>query len=71
VTTPTLVLHGEADPLVKLAAGQATAAAISGARLVTYPGWGHDFPMGLLETMADEIAAHAGNASPTLTEAAQ
>ena len=71
VTTPTLVLHGEADPLVKLAAGQATAAAISGARLVTYPGWGHDFPMGLLETMADEIAAHAGNASPSLTEAAQ
>jgi hypothetical protein len=35
VRTPTLVLHGEDDPLVKLAAGEDTARHISGARLVT------------------------------------
>lgn len=59
VRTPTLVLHGEADPLVKLAGGEATAAAISGARLVTVPGWGHDLPVALVPRLASEIAAHA------------
>jgi pimeloyl-ACP methyl ester carboxylesterase len=59
VRTPTLVLHGEADPLVKLAGGEATAKAISGARLVTVPGWGHDLPVPLIPRIAGEIAAHA------------
>lgn len=59
VRTPTLVLHGEADPLVKLPGGEATAAAIPGARLVTIPGWGHDLPLKLVPRLADEIAAHA------------
>jgi len=59
VRTPTLVLHGEADPLVKLAGGEATAKAISGARLVTYPGWGHDIPLPLIPRIAGEIAGHA------------
>ena len=59
VRVPTLVLHGEADPLVKLAGGEATAAAISGARLVTIPGWGHDLPVQLIPRLAGEIAGHA------------
>jgi pimeloyl-ACP methyl ester carboxylesterase len=59
VRTPTLVLHGQADPLVKLPAGEATAAAISGARLVTIPGWGHDLPLKLVPRLASEIAGHA------------
>ncbi|MEM1195558.1 MAG: alpha/beta hydrolase [Pseudomonadota bacterium] len=71
VTTPTLVMHGEDDPLVKCAAGQATAAAIPGARLVTIPGWGHDFPLELVDRIADEIAAHAASASPKALEAAE
>ncbi len=62
VTTPTLVLHGEDDPLVKLEGGKATAAAIPGAVLKTFPGWGHDLPMELVDTMADEIAEHAHGA---------
>ncbi len=59
VTTPTLVLHGEADPLVKLEAGEETAASIPGARLVTIPGWGHDLPVELIDRLADEVAGHA------------
>ena len=59
VTTPTLVLHGEDDPLVKLEAGQDTAKHIPGAKLVTIPGWGHDLPMELVDRLADEIALHA------------
>lgn len=59
VKAPTLVLHGEDDPLVKVAGGRATAAAIPGAKIRTIPGWGHDIPLALVDTLADEIAAHA------------
>lgn len=59
VRTPTLVLHGEDDPLVKLAAGEDTAQHIAGARLVTIPGWGHDLPIPLVPRLAGEIAGHA------------
>ena len=59
VSTPTLVMHGEADPLVKLEAGEDTARHISGARLVTIPGWGHDLPIALVPRIASEIASHA------------
>ena len=59
VRVPTLVLHGEADPLVKLEAGEDTARHISGARLVTSPGWGHDIPLPLVPRVAGEIVAHA------------
>ncbi|MFC5824372.1 alpha/beta fold hydrolase [Nonomuraea insulae] len=56
VRVPTLVLHGEADPLVPLAGGRATAAAIPGARLVTYPGMGHDLPQALWPDFVAEIS---------------
>jgi pimeloyl-ACP methyl ester carboxylesterase len=59
VRTPTLVLHGEDDPLVKVEAGEDTARHISGARLVTIPGWGHDIPQPLIPRVAGEIVAHA------------
>jgi len=71
VTTPTLVLHGEGDPLVKLAGGEATAKAIPGARIVTIPGWGHDVPLELIEPLAAEIAGHAAASSPKVREAAE
>ncbi|WP_296719281.1 alpha/beta fold hydrolase [Erythrobacter sp.] len=61
VRVPTLVLHGEDDPLVKLEAGEDTARAIPGARLVTFPGWGHDIPEPLIARIADEIVAHTRN----------
>lgn len=60
VTAPTLVLHGEDDPLIKVECGRATAAAIPGARIMTFPGWGHDLPQEMIEPVADAIAGHAG-----------
>ena len=54
---PTLVLHGEADPLISVSGGRATAAAIPGARLVTYPGMGHDIPDALWASFVEEISA--------------
>lgn len=59
VRVPTLVLHGEADPLVKVEAGRDTAASIPGAKLVTIPGWGHDIPLELVDRVAKEIVEHA------------
>ena len=62
VRVPTLVLHGEADPLVRLEAGKETAASIPGARIKTYPGWGHDLPVELMVPLAGDIAEHARSA---------
>ena len=59
IRVPTLVLHGDRDPLVPLAAGQDTAAKIPGARLEIIEGMGHD--MAAWPLLADEIAAHAGS----------
>lgn len=44
IQCPTLVLHGQDDPLVPLAHGEDTAQRIAGARLVTIEGMGHDLP---------------------------
>ena len=52
---PTLVLHGESDPLITVSGGAATAAAIPGARLVTYPGMAHDLPELLWPSFVKEI----------------
>jgi pimeloyl-ACP methyl ester carboxylesterase len=58
VRVPTLVLHGEADPLIAVFGGAATAAAIPGARLVTIPGMGHDLPEALWPRLVDEVSAN-------------
>ena len=60
---PTLVLHGEEDPLIPVAHGRETAASIPGAKLKTIPGWGHDLPLELVDELADAIAEHARSAS--------
>ena len=63
VTTPTLVIHGEADPLINVSGGRATAAAIPDAILRTYPGMGHDLPPELWDSFVEEIAANAARAN--------
>ena len=59
---PTVVIHGEADPLVPLRAGIATTRAIPGAELVRIPGMGHDMPRELWPTYVDAIARNADRA---------
>ena len=59
VRVATLVLHGDADPLVPLACGVDTAESIPGARLVVIPGMGHALPISCWERIIDAIAAHA------------
>lgn len=43
VRAPTLVIHGEDDPLIPVAHGKDTADSIPGAELLILPGMGHDF----------------------------
>lgn len=59
LTIPTLVLHGEDDPLVRVGGGRATARAVPRSRLVVYPGMGHDLPQPLWPHIVDEIVTHA------------
>ena len=47
VNVPTLVIHGADDPLIPVAAGRDTAAAIPGARLEIIEGMGHNIPEAL------------------------
>ena len=59
VRVPTLVLHGDADPLVPLACGVDTAESVPGAKLVVIKGMGHALPISMWPQIIDAIAAHA------------
>ena len=67
---PTLVIHGDADPLIQPDGGRETAAAVPGARLVTYPGMGHDLPEPLWSAIVGEITDHARAAQESAQEEA-
>ena len=64
LSIPALVIHGEADPLVSVSGGEATAAAIPGATLMRVPGMGHDIPRALWPRFIDGIEATARRATP-------
>jgi pimeloyl-ACP methyl ester carboxylesterase len=69
VTTPTLVIHGDADPLARIEGGRDTAAAIPGAELLIIEGMGHDLPRGAWPRIIDAIDALASKASPRAADA--
>ncbi|MCY1141091.1 alpha/beta hydrolase [Actinoplanes sp. Pm04-4] len=58
VAVPTVVIHGEDDPLINVSGGRATANAIPGASLLTFPGMGHDLPEPLWTPIIDAIVAN-------------
>jgi proline iminopeptidase len=62
IKAPTLVIHGDEDPLVPLACGVETARVIreggGQSTLSIIKGMGHDFPVPLLPKIAEEIFAH-------------
>ena len=59
VRAPTLVIHGAPDPLVRLEAGKATAAAIPGARLLVIGNMGNALPMAIWPEVIGAVADHA------------
>jgi pimeloyl-ACP methyl ester carboxylesterase len=58
VRVPTLVIHGDADPLVPVACGVDVADAIAGAKLLRIPRMGHALPISMWPQIIDAIAAH-------------
>jgi pimeloyl-ACP methyl ester carboxylesterase len=63
VTAPALVVHGDADPLIQLPGGQATAAALPDAELLVFPGVGHGpLPRGTWPTLVAAISRLADRA---------
>jgi pimeloyl-ACP methyl ester carboxylesterase len=58
LTTPTLVIHGNADRMCDVSGGRATAEAIPGAELVIIDGMGHSVPKQLWSELATLISDH-------------
>lgn len=65
VTAPTLVIHGEADPLVQPSGGVRTAEAVPGAILHLVPGMGHDVEPDRLDELLPLLVEHAAKAPIT------
>jgi pimeloyl-ACP methyl ester carboxylesterase len=59
---PTLVVHGEDDPLVQVAGGRATAEAVPGAELLLVPGMGHNLPRELWPQIVEGLVRVADRA---------
>jgi pimeloyl-ACP methyl ester carboxylesterase len=64
LSVPATVIHGEADPLVDISGGRATAKAIPGAELLAIPGMGHDLPREVWPQVIEAIVQTAGRAAP-------
>lgn len=59
LSVPALVIHGDADPLIHVACGTATANAIPGAQLVIIERMGHALPITMWPRIIEAIARHA------------
>jgi pimeloyl-ACP methyl ester carboxylesterase len=62
VRTPTLVIHGLRDPLIRVGAGRATARAIPGARYLELPDMAHFLPRARWDDISAAIVDHARRA---------
>lgn len=62
IRTPTLILHGADDPLVKTQAAHRLHDLIPHSELDIIPGWGHDLPLPLLPRLATKIIKHLRSA---------
>jgi len=59
LTVPMLVIHGSADPLLRVACGIDTANSVPGAKLKIIDGMGHALPVPVWQEIIDAIADHA------------
>ncbi|GAA2840711.1 non-heme chloroperoxidase [Leucobacter komagatae] len=66
---PTLVAHGDADPLIGISGGVATAAAIPGASMYAIPGMGHTVPWQRAAELTARLVAHFAAAAASVDRA--
>jgi pimeloyl-ACP methyl ester carboxylesterase len=59
IHVPTLVFHGQADPLIPVAAAHHLANHLAGSTLEIVPGMGHDLPLQVLPALAQALATNA------------
>jgi pimeloyl-ACP methyl ester carboxylesterase len=60
---PTLVIHGDIDPLVDVSGGRRTAELVPGANFIEIEGMAHDLPPNSRAHIVDEITRHAASVS--------
>ena len=60
---PTTVIHGDADPLINVSGGRATATAVPGSELLILAGMGHDLPCELWPQIIDAIVRNVARAT--------
>jgi pimeloyl-ACP methyl ester carboxylesterase len=53
---PSLIVHGDADPLVPVEGGRDTARTIPGAHLLILPGMGHELPPAIWPQVLDAVS---------------
>ena len=58
ISKPTLIIHGDADPFVRVEHGIDCARKIPGASLTVVPGMGHDLAPGLVPILSDALIGH-------------
>lgn len=64
VRVPTLVVHGEIDPVFPLAHGVALRDAVPGARLVVLEGAGHELPPARWDEFVSALTDHTAGTTP-------
>ncbi|GAA2986467.1 alpha/beta fold hydrolase [Streptosporangium longisporum] len=60
IAVPTLVVHGDRDPVLPLPHGRALRDAIPGAELLVLEGAGHDLPAGVWDAFVPALVRHTG-----------
>jgi proline iminopeptidase len=61
IKAPTLVIHGDVDPLVNVEGGVDVANTVPGAKLEIIENWGHDLPPSMWTQLVDLTTEHALN----------
>jgi pimeloyl-ACP methyl ester carboxylesterase len=62
ISTPTMVIQGDAAPLVSVESGREVASAVPNAELVIIPGMGHDILLKFVSEIARQIVKNVGKA---------
>ncbi|TMQ04124.1 MAG: alpha/beta fold hydrolase [Deltaproteobacteria bacterium] len=70
ITAPTLILHGDRDPLVPPAAAPDLHRRIRGSRIEIFPGMGHDLPGALIPAITRHIIDHLQRADTPVSGSA-
>lgn len=64
IDTPTLIIHGDVDPVFPVGHGEALERGLKGGRLLSIAGLGHEFPDGAVTEFGSELMDHLRDCEP-------